>query len=56
MSENYPGAYRGLEIHTSGRTIMHVVEDSKCKIKIFQRPVEDQIDEIPVTGKVHSLF
>nr|WP_282448118.1 helix-turn-helix domain-containing protein [Pseudoalteromonas sp. 1CM17D] len=47
MSENYSGAYRGLEIHTSGRTIMHVVEDSKCKIKIFQRPVEDQIDEIP---------
>jgi len=47
MSENYSGAYRGLEIHTSGRTIMHVVEDSKCKIKVFQRPVEDQIDEIP---------
>ena len=47
MSENYSGAYRGLEIHTSGRTIMHMVEDSKCKIKIYRIPVEDQIDEIP---------
>lgn len=47
MSENYSGAYRGLEIHTSGRTIMHTVEDSKCKIKIYRIPVEDQIDEIP---------
>ena len=46
-SKKYSGAYRGLEIHTSGRTIMHVVEDSKCKIKIFQKPVEEQIDEIP---------
>lgn len=26
---------------------MHVVEDSKCKIKIFSKPVEDLIDEIP---------
>jgi hypothetical protein len=25
---------------------MHVVEDSKCKIKIFNKPVEEQIDEI----------
>ena len=46
-SKEYSGAYRGLEIHTSGRTIMHVVEDSKCKIKIYRIPVEDQIDEIP---------
>jgi DNA-binding winged helix-turn-helix (wHTH) protein len=47
MSANHSGAYRGIEIHSSGRTVMHVVEDSKCKIKIFNRPVEDQIDEIP---------
>lgn len=47
MSANYSGAYRGIEIHSSGRTVMHVVEDSKCKIKIFERPVEEQIDEIP---------
>lgn len=47
MSADYPGAYRGIEIHSSGRTVMHVVEDSKCKIKIFKRPVEELIDEIP---------
>jgi DNA-binding winged helix-turn-helix (wHTH) protein len=46
-SANYSGAYRGIEIHNSGRTIMHVVEKSKCKIKVFRKPVEDQIDEIP---------
>lgn len=47
LSTDYPGAYRGIEIHSSGRTVMHVVEDSECKIKIFERPVENQIDEIP---------
>ncbi|PMG71614.1 hypothetical protein BCU84_02660 [Shewanella sp. 10N.286.51.B7] len=47
LSANYPGAYRGIEIHSSGRTVMHVVEDSKCKIKIFDKPFEHQIDEIP---------
>lgn len=47
MSANYSGAYRGIEIHSSGHTVIHVVEDSKCKIKIFKRPVEEQIDEIP---------
>lgn len=47
MSSNYSKAYRGIEIHSSGRTVMHVVEDSKCKIKIFKRPVEELIDEIP---------
>ncbi|MCL1067214.1 winged helix-turn-helix domain-containing protein [Shewanella olleyana] len=47
LSANYPGAYRGIEIHSSGRTVMHVVEDSKCKIKIFAKPFEYQIDEIP---------
>jgi DNA-binding winged helix-turn-helix (wHTH) protein len=47
LSADYPGAYRGIEIHSSGRTVMHVVEDSECKIKIFDRPVENQIDEIP---------
>lgn len=46
MSADYPGAYRGIEIHSSGRTVMHVIEDSKCKIKVFKRPVEEQIDEI----------
>jgi len=47
MSEDFPGAYRGIEIHSSGLTVMHVIEDSKCKIKVFKRPVEEQIDEIP---------
>ncbi len=47
MSADYSGAYRGIEIHSSGRTVMHVVEDAKCKIKVFKRPVEELIDEIP---------
>lgn len=47
MSANYSGAYRGIEIHKSGRTILHVIEDGKCKIKVFERPVEELIDEIP---------
>ncbi|PMG31546.1 hypothetical protein BCU94_07355 [Shewanella sp. 10N.286.52.C2] len=47
LSADYPGAYRGIEIHSSGRTILHVVEDAKCIIKVFERPIENQIDEIP---------
>lgn len=47
MSANYSGAYRGIEIHKSGRTVLHVIEDGKCKIKVFERPVEELIDEIP---------
>lgn len=47
LSASYTGAFRDIEIHSSGRTVMHVVEDAKCKMKIFRRPVEEQIDEIP---------
>lgn len=47
LSADYTGAFRGIEIHSSGRTVMHVVEDGKCKFKIFARPVSEQIDEIP---------
>lgn len=47
MSADYSGAFRGIEIHSSGKTILHVVEDSKCKIKIYNKPVENKIDELP---------
>lgn len=47
LSTDYTGAFRDIEIHSSGHTVMHVVEDAKCKMKIFRRPVEEQIDEIP---------
>jgi DNA-binding winged helix-turn-helix (wHTH) protein len=47
LSADYAGAFRGIEIHESGKTILHVVEDSKCKIKVFNTPVKNQIDEIP---------
>lgn len=47
MSADYNGTYRGIEIHKSGRTAMHVVEGGKCKIKIFERPVSELLDEIP---------
>lgn len=48
LSAEYSGAFRDIEIHnSSGRTVLHVVEDAKCKMKIFSRPVETQIDEIP---------
>lgn len=47
FSANYTGAFRDIEVHSSGHTVMHVVEDAKCKMKIFKRPVEEQIDEIP---------
>lgn len=47
MSADYANAFRALEIHSSGHTAMHVIEDAKCKIKIYKRPVEEQIDEIP---------
>jgi DNA-binding winged helix-turn-helix (wHTH) protein len=46
LSADYSGAFRGIEINSNGMTLLHVVEDSKCKIKIFKRPVEVQIDEI----------
>ena len=44
---NYPGAFRGLEISNGGKTIVHVVEDGKCKINIYERPIENLIDVIP---------
>lgn len=47
MSEDFPGAYRGLEINLHGRTILHAIEDGKCKIKVFAKPIENLIDEIP---------
>lgn len=47
LSASYTGAFRDIEIHSSGRTVMHTVEDAKCKMKIFKRPIEEQIDEIP---------
>ena len=47
MTDDYSGAFRGIEIHESGRTAMHVVESAKCKIKIYNSPFKEQIDEIP---------
>ena len=47
MTADFPGAYRGLEINANGRTILHVIEDSKCKIKIYAKPVETLLSEIP---------
>lgn len=44
---NYPGAFRGLEISNGGKTVLHVVEDGKCKINIYERPIENLIDVIP---------
>lgn len=45
--ENYPGAFRGLEISHGGKTVLHVVEGGKCKINIYERPIENLIDVIP---------
>ncbi|WP_338519829.1 winged helix-turn-helix domain-containing protein [Alteromonas gracilis] len=47
FSAQYTGAFRGIEIHKSGKTVMHFVEDGLCKIKVFAVPVKNQIDEIP---------
>jgi len=47
LEADYAGAYRGIEIHESGKTAMHVVENGKCIIKVFKQPVEQLIDEIP---------
>jgi DNA-binding winged helix-turn-helix (wHTH) protein len=47
MSADFSGAFRGIEIHSSGRTVLHVIEDAKCIIKIFERPIDNLIDEIP---------
>ena len=44
---NYPGAFRGLEISNEGKTVIHVVEDGKCKINIYEKPIENLIDVIP---------
>ncbi|MDX5407306.1 MAG: helix-turn-helix domain-containing protein [Chromatiaceae bacterium] len=47
-SAEYTGAYRGIEIHESGKTVLHYVdEDGQCKIKVFEKPVHSQLDEIP---------
>lgn len=46
-SEDLYAVFRGIEIHSSGKTILHVIENSKCKIKIYNQPVKDLIDEIP---------
>jgi len=44
---DYPGAFRGLEISNEGKTVIHVVEDGKCKINIYEKPIENLIDVIP---------
>jgi len=46
MEADFPGAFRGIEIHSSGKTIMHVIEDAHCIIKIYARPVHQLIDQL----------
>ncbi|NVK24222.1 MAG: winged helix-turn-helix domain-containing protein [Gammaproteobacteria bacterium] len=46
LSADFPGAFRGIEIHSSGRTVMHVIEDKKCKIRVYEKPIENLIDEV----------
>lgn len=46
LSAGFSGAFRGIEINADGKTVMHVIEDAKCVIKIFRKPVEDLIDQI----------
>lgn len=46
MKADFPGAFRGIEIHSSGKTIMHVIEDARCIIKIYAKPVNQLIDQL----------
>lgn len=44
---DFPGAFRGIEINETGKTILHVIENAECKIKIYEKPVSGLISELP---------